>query len=1375
MDNLAEIVRQQGEIIKALQEQQTRNIPVPWPTPMNVHNDPEQSFKTFLASWTNYCRAAQIDKWPPDQISRKISVLMSAIGEEALKKYNNFGLDLNKIEGKYEEIIEMISTKMIPQKNVIYNRYVFNSKKQTPGEAFETFYSDLMKLVEDCDYKEWKDDMLRDRIVLGIQDIKVRRELLRKEKLTLLEAVNICRAAEITNKQMQTLTNSDGSYDTIKKIDKPKDKRRCKFCDGTHEFIKGKCPAYGKVCEYCKGKNHIAKACKKKQNNKIKNIETREESNSDGSPEEEEYSLVINKLSQKGHSDSEAECTIKYKKKKKWHDIKCLIDTGADECLVGIENLKKMYDCNDINQKLKLSHKKLYDFGGHNIIIEGEFDIKLKHKTATHNVTFQVVQTNHKPLLSYKISKQMGLIKICKKILNSDSDTRHLINKYDSVFQGFGRFSGELDLEIDTEVRPVVQKARRVPLALREPLKEELHRLEQQGIIQKEENHTDWVSNILIVQKNKNFRICLDPIPLNKAIKRPNYQFTTIDEVLPELGKAKIFSTFDVKKGFWHLRLSEESSKLTTFWTPFGKYRWNVLPFGIASASDYFQMRMYEIVHDLPGVELLVDDILVYGIGNSQMEAISDHNKKLDSLLQRLSYYNCKLNKDKMKLLQTSVAYYGHIFTTEGLKPDSVKIQAIQTMPIPKDKKELQRFLGMVTYLSRFIPNLSTVSTHLRQLTHEKSVWLWDKHANKEFDKIKSLICDIKNLKYYDRTQPLIIECDSSGAALGVAVLQDNQPVAYASRTLTLTEKKYAQIEKELLAVVFACTRFDQLIVGNPKTVIRTDHKPLLNIFKKPLLSAPKRLQSMLLVLQRYCIELEFIAGKDNILADTLSRLYVSCNDIEKSTEKKIFKIIEQINPLHNISLSDKSLLKVAEATSKDIDFKLLSEYINDGWPRYISDVPDSLRQYYSFRDELTTYRGLILKNQAIIIPQSLRKQVLEKLHKAHSGMENTLKLARDLVFWPSISTDIKNMVKTCSVCIKYLPSQKKFPMQSHEIPEYPFQRISMDVFFINKNGRQCKYLITVDHYSDFFEIDKLKDLSAKSVIDNCKKNFARHGIPEVVCTDGGTNFVNNDFSIFSLEWNFIHVTSSPNHQQGNGKAEATVKIAKRMLLKSLDTKEDYWLSLLNHRNTPNKINSSPVQRIFSRRTRGSVPIVQNLLKPYVIPNVPHTITRKREVDKYYYDRKSTKATKLEIGQPVVVQLHPSVNKYWTPGYIEDILSDRSYLINVNDSVYRRDLIHIRPCQAEQDPTDRSYDINQTHDTTQEALPDNLNLTPNSPPRLDTNKTSNFGTNENNTQTNETEKDISSTPPINLYDCNNLSARPKREARKPVYLKDYVT
>lgn len=419
---------------------------------------------------------------------------------------------------------------------------------------------------------------------------------------------------------------------------------------------------------------------------------------------------------------------------------------------------------------------------------------------------------------------------------------------------------------------------------------------------------------------------------------------------------------------------------------------------------------------------------------------------------------------------------------------------------------------------------------------------------------------------------------------------------------------------------------------------------------------------------------------------------------------------------------------------------------VTEGWPTYLKDVPDALKPFYSIKNDLTTYQSLILKNQAILIPESLRTKMLNKLHKAHSGIENTLKLARDAIFWPSMSKDIQEMIRSCLTCNKFQPSQQKLTMQTHKIPEYPFQVISMDVFFFMQNGKQIKYLITVDHYSDFFELDIIKDLSAKSVIDCCKKNFARHGVPEIVVTDGGTNFVNNEFSEFSSKWNFMHVTSSPNHPQGNGKAEATVKIAKKLLLKSAENVEDFWLSLLCSRNTPNKLGSSPVQRLYSRRTRGFLPVIPELLKPQVIQDVSANIENKRLGTKQSYDKRAKQAVTLEIGQPVSVQLQPSVSKTWTPGIIEDAFSERSYLVNVNDASYRRDLSHIRPLQvsspsqtnptlereASADTTIDSKDLSFTQNDCNILPFDNSIHSPNIDTSITENECNNYQSNVNN-------------------------------------------
>lgn len=226
-------------------------------------------------------------------------------------------------------------------------------------------------------------------------------------------------------------------------------------------------------------------------------------------------------------------------------------------------------------------------------------------------------------------------------------------------------------------------------------------------------------SNLLLVRKKDSFRICLDPIPLNKALERPNYQFQTIDEMLPELGNAKIFSLVDTKKGFWQIKLDYTSSLLTTFWTPFGRYRWLRLPFGIKSAPEIFQINMNNLVRDLKGVKVLADDILIYGCGSDKQEAMKDHNKNLENLLYRLNENKCKLNTEKLRLCVNEIKFYGHVLTDNGIKPDQSKLDAIQKLTKPKNKEELLRFLGMLNYLSRYIKDLSSKVIHLRKLTHQ--------------------------------------------------------------------------------------------------------------------------------------------------------------------------------------------------------------------------------------------------------------------------------------------------------------------------------------------------------------------------------------------------------------------------------------------------------------------------------------------------------------------------------------------------------------------------------------------------------------------------------------------------------------------------------
>lgn len=334
---------------------------------------------------------------------------------------------------------------------------------------------------------------------------------------------------------------------------------------------------------------------------------------------------------------------------------------------------------------------------------------------------------------------------------------------------------------------------------------------------------------------------------------------------------------------------------------------------------------------------------------------------------------------------------------------------------------------------------------------------------------------------------------------------------------------------------------------------------------------------------------------------------------------------------------------------------------------------------YFKYRDELATQDGLVFRNEKIVIPPILWRSMIGRVHIAHSGVEGTLKLARANIFWPGMSNHIKHTISLCATCAKFSASQCKPPMQTHPVPVHPFQFISMDVLTVPYKGKARYFLVTVDHFSDFFELDLLPDLTMHTMVDVCKKNFSRHGKPQRILTDNGSNFVNSEMARFTKEWDIEHVTSSPYHQQANGKAESSVKIAKKLIKKAEDSKQDLWLMLLNWRNTPNKLGSSPVCRLFSRSTRCEVPMSATNLMPRIVQNVPEAIQDNKRKVKYQYDKSTRRLPSLEVGDPVFVQLNPDVSKTWVPAEIKNKLSERSYLVERNGTTYRRDVVHVKP------------------------------------------------------------------------------------------------
>jgi len=565
----------------------------------------------------------------------------------------------------------------------------------------------------------------------------------------------------------------------------------------------------------------------------------------------------------------------------------------------------------------------------------------------SYEIEFVIVPGQCKSILGLSTCQKMALLTVNHHNISSITTTpsdqpkpamslETVLSEYAEVFLGESKLEGDLHLQLDESVPAVQLPPRRVPLAVKDKLKAELERLSEKEIITAVDEPTEWISALVVTTKRSGgIRLCIDPKPLNNALKRNHYPLPTIDDVLPMLADARVFTVLDAKNGFWHIQLDEPSSYLTTFGTPWGRYRWLRMPFGLSPAPEEFQRRIDIALEGLEGAKAIADDILVFGTGKTDGIAERNHDDRLKAVLERCQLKGIKLNKQKIQFKQSQVQY---IITAEGLQPDPSKIEAIVHMPTPTDREGMQRLLGMTNYVQRFAPSLAETTKPLRDLLKKDNAFFWDDQHNQSLQEVKKMLTQAPVLKYFDPSKQTTLQCDASKDGLGVCLLQEGHPVAYASRALTPTETQYAQIEKELLAVVYGVEKFSEYVYGRPVT-IETDHKPLESIMKKSLLSAPKRLQRMLLRLQRYDLHVVYKKGTEMYLADTLSRAYLekaernnvndgsevlAVDDFRSKTEQEA----EHIDMIKFLPLRDPTIQDIKNHTEADPDLQALAALI---------------------------------------------------------------------------------------------------------------------------------------------------------------------------------------------------------------------------------------------------------------------------------------------------------------------------------------------------------------------------------------------------------------------------------------------------------------
>ena len=972
----------------------------------------------------------------------QVNTLLYTMGSKSDDIMPTFGLPAEDA-AKYDVVKDKFDKHFVKRRNVIYERAKFNRRKQESGESVDTFITDLYGLAEHCQFGTLHDEMIRDRIVVGLLDQKLSEKLQLDSELTLEKAINSTRQCEAVKKQQPVVRgitdpaitkteNIDMLYKNRKQKPKkshqeqnkfPKKSReenssRCGRCGRSPMHTRTQCPASSATCRKCSKKGHYEAVCRSNKVNVVND-------------DDESCFLDVVSL---GEIDGRNVNPWQVKATVSGVATEFKLDTGADVSVIPDTVFKKLKcQLSDTNRTLTGPSQQKLD-------VMGTFKALIKVNGKEVNQEIFVVKGLKSALLGRPAIAALKLISVVHTVHQPSNQS--VQEKHPKLFSGLGKLEGKYHIRLKENPLPyAVTTPRRVALPLLPKVKAKLEQLETQGVISKVDRPTDWCAPIVVVPKSSgDIRLCVDLTQLNEQVKRERLVLPAVDDVLAQLSGAKVFSKLDANSGFYQIQLTEGSSFLTTFITPFGRYRYNRLPFGITSAPEHFQKRMQSILSDMEGTVNMIDDILVYEKDQEE------HDERLEKVLNRIEGAGITLNSEKCDFSKSKVTFLGHVVDATGVSPDPSKIKAISEMPEPTNITELRRFLGMTNQLSKFSPKLAETSKPLRDLLSKKNMWSWGVPQRNSFNEMKRILSsDVAVLALYDPEADSRVSADASSYGVG-AVLEQQQkdntwrPVAYQSRSLSACEQRYAQIEKEALAVTWACERFNNYLLGK-SFQIQTDHKPLIYLLSsaKDLDCLPPRIQRFRLRLMRYHYSIVHVPGKHLTTADTLSRAPVSEPIFtDSSFEEDCALYVNQV--IQGLPASEQRLEEIKAHLQEDEICRQIMSYCTEGWPSK-STLKGPIKVYAQFAAELTVQHGLLLKGSRLVIPASMRSDILEKLHTGHQGIVKCRMRARQSVWWPGISRQLEELIDNCPVCRKFSRNRVE-PMTASELPDYPWQKV---------------------------------------------------------------------------------------------------------------------------------------------------------------------------------------------------------------------------------------------------------------------------------------------------------------------------------------------
>ncbi|XP_035901959.1 uncharacterized protein K02A2.6 isoform X2 [Anopheles stephensi] len=1109
----------------------------------------------------------------------------------------------------YEEAVARLDKFFLPKQNPTYERHLFRQVKQKSGESFDSFIMRLRVQAERCNFGEKLEEHVKDQVIENCQSAALRREFLRQGDASLDKIVSVAKIFETVAHQEKSFAGSKEHVDLVHSIEEPQHGKKrkipepkqqeCHRCGYSgHLARENKCPAKGKICNKCGGRDHFAKKCRTKQSENYPRKFPRKQ---------DRYYNTTNKRDQENNAVNHV---ANEKAEYVFHLTSSDNNTVVD-CIIGGVGITAVIDSgskyNLISKKtweeMKLLHIKVTNqrretalnlkaYGGQPLSIIGMFTATISLGTAKTVADFYVVEGDGKTLIGRDTAIYMGILKISIPV-NAVEGEKGKLGTINNIV---------LDLPIKPDAVPVAQPYRRIPVALEKLVDKKLDELLEQGVIEQVNEPSKWISPVVVVPKgDDDVRICVDMRRANEAVERENHPLPTFEDFLPELVKANVFSRLDVKNAF-HQKLMEQ------------------------------------ILTGCEGCLNFIDDIIVYGPDQEQ------HDERLKKVLQRLKEWNVLLNAEKCTYGVQQTKFLGHVLSANGITPDNDKVESIRNFREPKSGEEVRSFLGLVNYLGRFIPDLATITFPLRQLTSHNQVFIWKSEQQEAFNKLKSIMMCPSTLGYFDVSDRTQLIADASPVGLGAVLVQiDAQSVpriiAYASKSLSIVERRYAQIEKEALALVWAVERFHFYLYGRNFELI-TDHKPLEIIFG-PKSKPCARIERWVVRLQSYKASVIYRSGKTNI-ADPLSRLaiteVVDGKTFDECGEEYVSWIVSNASP---VALSLKEIEQASEADE-------IIQAVRQGLEKDVWSEDTS--SFKTFSTELCFADKILLRGTRIVIPNLLRERTLHLAHEGHPGMTIMKQRLRAKVWWPKLDQQVENYVKKCKGCMMVSIPSAPEPMIRRELPSAPWQHVAIDFLGPLPSGHSL--LVVVDYFSRYIEVEIMKKIDSTETIKRLNPILARFGLPLSITADNGPQFSSDEFKVYCSTNNINLISTTPYWPQQNGEVERQNRsLLKRLMISqsmNTDWEEELNKYLLMYRSSPHSTTKrTPSEMLLSYNIRDRLP---SIYEPKIADEeISDRDKISKEKGKLYADkRRNAKCNPIAEGDEVLMKKTFKANKLST-------------------------------------------------------------------------------------------------------------------------------